>query len=105
MVAGAQELANWLGPNTFPGCPKAEIYTGKDGFEKIADRTGIIFLANYWQRPGEKGETRTGDHIDLWNGKRMTTQSSWFRIHMGISWDGIWSDFRGASKTLFWAIP
>lgn len=101
MVASAQELADWLGQPRFAGCPKPEVYTGKTAFDKIADRTGIIFLANYWQRAGEKGATRTGDHIDLWNGSRMTAYSSWFRVHLGISWDGSWSDFRGASKALF----
>jgi hypothetical protein len=105
MVAGAQELANWLGPNRFPGCPKPETYTGKDAFEKVGGRTGIIFLANYWQREGETDSTRTGDHIDLWNGSRMTAYSSWLRVHLGIAWDGLWSDFRGASKVLFWPIP
>ena len=65
MVAGAQELANWLGPNRFAGCPQAESYTGRDVFDNINGRTGIIFLANYWQRDDEKGSTRTGDHIDL----------------------------------------
>ncbi|MDD1621295.1 MAG: type VI secretion system amidase effector protein Tae4 [Methylococcaceae bacterium] len=104
MVAGAQELANWLGPNRFSGCPKPETYTGKTAFEKIDGRTGIIFLANYWQRPGEKGATRTGDHIDLWNGSRMTSLSSYIRAQWGVSWDGLWSDYRLASKVLFWPI-
>src|SRR5438034_3122658 len=53
LVAGAQDLANWLGPNRFEGCPKGETYTGKTVFEKIKGRTGVIFLANYWQREGE----------------------------------------------------
>lgn len=104
MVASAQDLANWLGPNRFPGCPKPETYTGKDAFEKIEDRTGIIFLANYWQRPADKEKARTGDHIDLWNGSKMTSALSWIRVHLGISWDGYWSDFRLASKVLFWYI-
>ena len=104
MVAGAQELANWLGPTRFSGCPRPEAFTGSIVFERIAGRTGIIFLANYWQRPGETGATRTGDHIDLWNGSRMTASSSWFRVHLGISWDGLWSDFRGATRVLFWPI-
>jgi hypothetical protein len=73
-------------------------------FEKIAGRSGIIFLANYWQRGGEAGTTRTGDHIDLWNGSRMTEYLSWLRVHLGVSWDGRWSDFRGSPRTLFWAI-
>lgn len=104
MVASAQGLANWLKTRPFPGCPIYEKYTGKDVFEKINGRTGIIFLANYWQRDSDKGEARTGDHIDLWNGSSMTAASSWIRVHLGLSWDGLWSDFRRATEVLFWPI-
>ncbi len=104
LAASAQGLAEWLTRRPFAGCPAPESYDGKTVFEKIKDRTGIIFLANYWQRSGETGNARSGDHIDLWNGSRMTAVSSWFRVHIGISWDGLWSDFRGAPKTLFWNI-
>jgi hypothetical protein len=103
-IASAQELADWLGPKRFPGCLPAEAYTGKAAFDKIDGRTGIVFLANYWQRPGETGTTRSGDHIDLWNGSRMSAYSSWFRVHFGIAWDGLWSDFRLASRVLFWPV-
>lgn len=104
-VAGAQALANWLTKGRFPGCPNPEKYTGQTAFDEIEDRTGIIFLANYWQRSTDQGAARTGDHIDLWNGSRMTSTSSWFRVHLGISWDGLWSDYRLASTVLFWPIP
>ena len=106
MVAGAQELANWLGPKRFAGCPNAETYTGKDVFDKISGKSGIVFFANYWQRDEEKGkgDARSGDHIDLWNGSRLTSVTSWARIHMGISWDGLWSDFRRSTRVLFWPI-
>ena len=104
LATSAQELANWLNTQPFNGCPKAEVYTGKEAFEKIKGRSGILFLADYWQRTGETGKTRTGDHIDLWNGSRMTSFSSWVRVHFGVSWDGLWSDYRGASKVMFWPI-
>jgi len=104
LVASAAELANWLKTKPFSGCPDAERYTGKTVFNAIADRTGIIFLANYWRRPGETGSARSGDHIDLWNGSRMTARTSWFRVHIGISWDGLWSDFERATNVLFWNI-
>jgi hypothetical protein len=105
LVASAQELANWLQTPRFAGCPKPETYTGKTVFEKIEGRTGILFLANYWKRTTDQGDARTGDHIDLWNGSRMTAYSSWVRVTFGISWDGLWSDYRLASKVLFWNIP
>lgn len=104
MVASAQELANWLRARPFPGCPKPEHHTGKAVFDGIKDRSGIIFLADYWQRSSDKGNARTGDHIDLWNGSRMTSIWSWPRIHLYISWDGVWSDLRGAPKVLFWPV-
>ena len=104
LVAGAQELANWLGPACFAGCPGYESSQGAEVFEKISGRSGIIFLANYWRRAGESGTTRTGDHIDLWNGYRMTEYSSLLRVHFGVSLDGYWSDYRRAPRTMFWAI-
>jgi hypothetical protein len=104
MVASAQGLANWLKTRPFRGCPTYEKYTGQDVFEKIKGRTGIIFFANYWQRDSDKGDARTGDHIDLWNGSHLTATSSWFRVHLGVSLDGVWSDFRRATEVLFWPI-
>lgn len=105
LAASAQGLADWLKTRPFRGCPAPEKFDGKHVFKKIEDRTGILFLADYWQRPGEKGERRSGDHIDLWNGSRLTATSSWFRVHFGISWDGLWSDYRRAPRALFWHIP
>lgn len=72
--------------------------------KRCSGRSSIIFLANYWRRPGESGTTRTGDHIDLWNGYRMTEYFSWVRIHFGVTWEGQWSDYRRAPRTMFWAI-
>jgi hypothetical protein len=105
LASSAQALANWLKTRPFAGCPIVDTFEGQTVFSKIADRTGIIFLADYWQRAGETGKQRSGDHIDLWNGSRMTSVSSWLRVHWGVSWDGLWSDFRGAPRVLFWHIP
>lgn len=58
MVASAQALADWLQKAKIEGLGKSELYSGKDAFEKIKGRTGIVFLADYWQRPGEKGTPR-----------------------------------------------
>ncbi len=100
-AALADDLASWLKFKPFCGCNNTEEYTGKNVFEKINDRTGIVYLANYWERkPGE----RSGDHIDLWNGSRMTEYSSWLRVHFGFAWDGVWSDYKRATEVLFWNI-
>lgn len=106
MAASAQQLANWLKKRPFEGCPAVENFTGSSVFSAIKDRPGIIFLANYWQRDREKGsQRRSGDHIDLWNGSRMSTMISWFRVHWAVSIDGVYSDYRIASIALFWHIP
>lgn len=63
-ILRAEELAKWMVDN-------ANIF-GKVEIEKnmssssYEDRQGIIFLLNFW------GQGNQGDHIDLWNGKKMT---------------------------------
>lgn len=104
----AQELADWLSTAAGRMPFKADRYkgkdikdkdAGKDVFDTINNKTGIIFLQNYW------GPGRQGDHIDLWNGSRMTSRSSWFRVATGISWDGVWTDYLQAEAIWFWSIP
>jgi hypothetical protein len=95
----AQELANWLDSPAAGLMHRTEKHLGKEGFEKIAGRTGIIFIQNYW------GEGRQGDHIDLWNGSRLTKFSSWFRIHWHLSVEGWATDMRKAEAIWFWYVP
>ncbi|WP_074687063.1 T6SS effector amidase Tae4 family protein [Paracidovorax citrulli] len=57
--------------------------TGTDLFKSIHGRTGILFFRNYW------GPGRQGDHIDLWNGSRVTALSSWFGSSGESRWRGI----------------
>ncbi|WP_295986702.1 T6SS effector amidase Tae4 family protein [uncultured Variovorax sp.] len=94
----AQELAKWLDSGRAGLMSRTEKYSGKDGFEKIAGRTGVVFIQNYW------GEGRQGDHIDLWNGSRMTKRSSWFLIQWHISWEGVLTDMRQAQAIWFWPV-
>ena len=70
--------------------------------EQIADRSGVIAFENYWVREGER--RRSGDHIDLWNGTRLTSWTSVFRIHLGINIDGLWSDFHRSERISFWPV-
>jgi len=103
-TVGAQELADWLGPARFPGCPSHETLDGSEVFDRIAGRSGILFMANYRRRPGDADVFRRGEHIDLWNGSRMTECAHWLRVHLGVSWDGHWSGDRVAPRTWFWSI-
>jgi len=94
----AQELANWLDSGAAGLMSRTENYTGKEGFEKIAGRTGIVFIQNYW------GQGRQGDHIDLWSGSRLTAFSSWFRIQWHLSLEGFATDMRLAQAIWFWPV-
>lgn len=100
----AQELANWF---TTPHSHlpfKLQKFRGKEVFEKIGGKTGIIFFQNYW------GAGNQGDHIDLWNGSRLTDWRTWARIHIRIGEYGLHnlgagSDFQKAASVWFWAQP
>ncbi|MEJ2455374.1 MAG: type VI secretion system amidase effector protein Tae4 [Candidatus Thiodiazotropha sp.] len=70
-ILRAEELAEWLkGPFTPFG--KVETFEAASGFSRISGRTGVIFFKDYY---GSNGQ---GDHIDLWNGSRLTKFVSWF---------------------------
>mgnify|MGYP000238687044 CR=1 FL=1 len=112
MAIRAQELAAWLSLQPFCGLPmNPENITGGNWEEKIKGRTGIIFFADYWRRSSEKSPT--GDHIDLWNGSRLTASGTSFFSTVGRS-IGIneilpgtefgYSDLRGAKTILFWEV-
>jgi len=94
----AQELADWLA-SPLSRMPTVQKFPGKEVFEKIDGKKGIIFFQNYW------GPGNQGDHIDLWDGSRLTDWRSWARIHLYISWEGYWDDFRKAESVWYWAIP
>lgn len=94
----AQELANWLA-SPVSKIEKVEKYSGRQIFDKIRGRTGIIFFQNYW------GVGMQGDHIDLWNGTRLTHWISWVQIYARIGSVGINSDYRGAESVWFWRVP
>lgn len=93
----AQELANWL-KTPFPRIPTHfEGVSAKEFSSKLAHKRGIIFFQNYW------GPGHQGDHIDLWDGWRLTHWSSWMRIQLHLS-GGSWSDYRKAESIWFWGI-
>lgn len=95
----AQQLANWLASPANPLYSKVEKYSGSDIFDKIRGRTGVIFFQNYW------GRGHQGDHIDLWNGYRLTDWLSWVQINARIGSVGFRSDLRGSESIWFWSIP
>lgn len=79
-VLAAEELGKALIKTTLPGAKKA-IQVDPKSFDKdLKGKTGIIFFKDYWLRSGEDFQTRSGDHIDLWNRNRLTDWSTIFRF-------------------------
>jgi hypothetical protein len=103
----AQQLADWLSLRPFPGCPAPLRSDGAHYEKDFDDKQGIIFFKDYWQRNGETGEMRTGDHIDLWDDKTLASLGglgSFIRVNLGFSIDGWFSDFGRAKQVLLWVI-
>lgn len=110
----ASQLAMWLKLQPFCGLPqKPENITGTDWETKIKARTGIVYFADYWARnTGEKARP-TGDHIDLWNGGRLTAVGASALSTMGrmIGMNSFfpgtrygYSDLRASREILFWEV-
>lgn len=114
-AALASNLANWLKQVPFCGLPKQpENVTGEKWEDKIKGRTGIVYFADYWKRSTDKEGQPTGDHIDLWNGSRLTasgfigtltTTARYFGQRSflpGTDWG--YSDLGTSKSILFWEI-
>lgn len=105
----AQELAEWLKAQRMAGLPSApQSIVGADWQDKIKGKTGIVYFADYWLRAGEK--TPSGDHIDLWNGSRLTASGlegalvTMARFGLGINAGPGFSDLGKSRTILFWEI-
>lgn len=82
----AQQLANRLGSEW--GAPL--VVDGPKAPSSISGKKGIIFLQDAYQSAGSFGR-RTGDHIDVWNGTRIGSDST--------------LPFDKATKVWFWEVP
>ncbi len=66
-ILRAQELADWI--KSKPGFFGRATIRPNTNAQPYKDKTGIIFCKNFY------GTNNQGDHIDLWDGKRMTLGS------------------------------
>lgn len=112
----ATQLADWLKLQPFCGLPRWPVkVTGPEWHDNIAGKTGIVYFENYWARSStEKSDDKpTGDHIDLWNGSRLTAGGLSFistlgrrmgltSVGAGTSWG--YSDLGRSTEILFWEI-
>jgi len=109
-ATSAEQLAVWLKAQHISGITSPPMnITGENWEEGIKGKTGIVFFANYWARPGET-KNPTGDHIDLWNGTRLTASGlqgvavTFLRFGLGINSGPGFSDLRNATNILFWEV-
>ena len=112
-AVAATQLAAWLKLQPFCGLLKEpENATGQNWQDNITGRSGIIYFENYWRRPGETAAP-SGDHIDLWNGSRLTATGWSFlstlgrRVglrEVGAGSDWGYSDEGKSTTILFWAV-
>jgi hypothetical protein len=94
----AQELANWLA-SPAAAMPKSTFFPAKTFPKAVSGKRGIIFFKDYW------GAGNQGDHIDLWNGTRLTHLRSLAQIYACIGSFGLGSDYRAAKGVQFWLVP
>ena len=106
----AQDLAKWLNITKIKGISSVKKLTGNNYENYVQGKQGIIFFKDYWQRSGETGDTRTGDHSDLWN-KNTLAKIGWaqtwirraFPEFAKWSWLDL-SDLRKSKEVLFWEV-
>ena len=113
-IIRAEELANGLNRYIIPGLQKVVKVSPDDFAKELSGKRGIIFFKDYWQRTNngkkESFRNRSGDHIDLWNGHRITDWRSWGRIHARIGSFGLhtfvpgWSDLEDSKSVWFWRV-
>lgn len=96
----AEELARALVRANIPGIGKVEILRNpKTYYNDLFGRTGIMLIKDYWRRTGETTYA-SGDHIDVWNGKR--TASAW--LINWFFWAGYYGKYDKASEIWFWEV-
>lgn len=102
-ILSASQFAAALRRAKIPGLGDVELIAGNDvaRFQaRIVGRTGILYVRDYWMRPGDPEGRPTGDLIDLWNGYRTT--DSWLMDWM--AWAGYTSSYELAREMWFWPV-
>lgn len=106
----AEELARSLESANITQLKPVIKFDAKDFVDRIGGKRGIVLFKDYWLRAGEAFDSRSGDHIDLWNGSRLTEWTSWVRIHLRLGNIGLHSvvsgvsDLEDAKAIWFWEV-
>lgn len=98
----AEDLANGLAGSPPSGFGRKEEIRPGDFQNTLADRTGVIFFGDYWQRGKETFPNRTGDHIDLWKKNQITGSTMFWRSV--AEFFGQVSDLNDSKRVWFWEV-
>lgn len=94
----AEELAKAINRSVLPGIGKLKKLKPEDFTKPIRGSKGIIFFKDYWRRSGEIYDRRTGDHIDLWNGHKLTNSSFY------TFWSNLFHTYDNSKEIWFWPV-
>ena len=100
-ILRAQELASALAKAHFTGVGKMQKVDPTNFQCDLRHQSGIIFFKDFWLRAGETIAGRSGDHIDLWNGSRLTDWQTWLTISC---WLGVRLTYPRSREIWFWPV-
>jgi len=101
-ILKAADFANALDKNLPAGFSNKEKIL-PTSFQSILDgKTGVIYFKDYWQRGKESFESRSGDHIDLWNKNEISGQGMTMRSI--YEFFGVVSDLNQSKEVFFWEV-
>ena len=98
----AEEMAAWLKQSGFIWLGTAKKINPGSFQKELDGKTGIVFFKDYWQRGDETFDSRSGDHIDLWNKDELTGGSMLTRTI--YEFFGIVSDLNKSREIWFWEV-
>jgi len=103
-VLAAEELAGALSRTSIANVQPVRKLKAEAFEETLDGQQGIIFFKDFWARGNETFGNRSGDHIDLWNGRRLTHWLTYARIQYGLVIEGRISDFHESREIWFWRV-
>jgi len=68
----------------------------------LKGKTGVVYFKDYWQRGKESFDSRSCDHIDLWNKDKISGQG--VVVREIYEFFGLVSDLNKSKETWFWAV-
>lgn len=102
-IIRAEEMAEWLNRSPIEGLGPTEKIPPAEYTGKLSGRTGIAFFKDYYTLGSQNYDNRSGDHIDLWNKRRLT--GNWFQtVREFHEWIGFSSDRQKSREIWFWEI-